>query len=166
MDRRSTGFWGTAAASAVAAALMVLAVFGARPTDAGLPQKKHAALTKDVTVDGRLIKEGDSWVIAVKAANSGSMEQRCQLGTNLTSVRNSMMSRVPAMPKTVWQSSLAMTVPAGGQADQKLAVPDEFAKRIAAAQKKPAKQEEMFEARESFGVRIQASCEKVTDQVS
>ncbi|HEY3450204.1 MAG TPA: hypothetical protein VGK67_27870 [Myxococcales bacterium] len=163
---QSSGFWGTAAASAVAGALMVLVVFGARPTNAGLPQKKHAALAKDVTVDGMLTKEGDGWVIAIKAANSGSTEQRCELGTHLTSVRNSMMSRVPAMPKVVWQSTLAVTVPAGGQADQKLQVPDELAKRIAAAQVKP-KKEEMFEARESFGVRIQASCEKrPADEVS
>ena len=163
---QSSGFWGTVAASAVIGALTVLVVFGARPTNAGLPQKKHAALAKDVTVDGTLTKDGDAWVIAIKAANAGSTEQRCELGTNLTSVRSNPLARVEPMPKVVWQSTLAMTVPAGGQADQKLQVPEELAKRITAGKAEPKKQAEMFEARESFGVRIQASCQKTSDQVS
>lgn len=161
MERsQSSGFWSTVAASAVVAALAVLVVFGARPTNAGLPQKKHAALAKDVTVDGVLTRVGDGWTIQVKAANAGKEEQRCELGTSLTSVRNSMMSRVPAMPKVIWQSMLAVTVPAGGQADDKLQVPEEFAKRIDAAKAKFKKAEDEFMAVESFGVRIQAKCEK------
>lgn len=173
--RRSPGFFGTAALSAVLSALMVVVIFGAGTTNAGLQQKKHAALAKEVTVDGTLAKESDGWVIKVKAANSGRTAQACNLGTALTSMRNSMMSRVPPTPRVVWKSTVAVNVPAGGEADQKVAVPADVAKRIDAATakalaKKPAKDGELdvdFEGTEHFNVRIQVRCDAQTDgQVS
>ena len=166
MKRRSSGFLGTAIASAALSALMVLVLFGAGPTNAGHSGlKKHAAIEKSVTVDGSLEKDGDAWVIKLTAVNAAIKEQECSISASLMSIEGSMMSRVGPMPREIWKTTVAVKVPASGEAKSQVAVPEEFAKRL--AKKKASPKADPFESSPRFNVRFKAQCEAASgDHIS
>ena len=122
---RSHGFFGTTAGAAAISACLVLVLFGSRPTNAGSgARQKHAAVSRDVAIDGQLAQEGEGWVIKLKAVNSGAKAQQCNVAAALTSVRSNMMSRAMPTPKTLWKSTVVVNVPASGASDeQTLQVP-------------------------------------------
>ena len=167
---RSHGFFGTTAGAAAISACLVLVLFGSRPTNAGSgARQKHAAVSRDVAIDGQLAQEGEGWVIKLKAVNSGAKAQQCNVAAALTSVRSNMMSRAMPTPKTLWKSTVVVNVPASGASDeQTLQVPAEFAKRLAAKGKAAkAQNAEEFQDRENINVRFQADCSAdTTDKVS
>jgi len=165
MKRRSSGFLGTAIASAALSALMVLVLFGAGPTNAGHSGlKKHAAIEKSVTVDGSLEKDGDAWVIKLTAVNADAKEQECNVAASLMSTVGSPMARVAPMPREIWKTLVALKVPASGEASGQVAVPEEFAKKLS---KKKNPKADTFESTERFNVRFKAQCEAAaTDHIS
>jgi hypothetical protein len=166
MNRR-TGFAGTLIASALLSAGLVLVVFGAQASDADGTPKKHAAKTRDVTFDGKLSLEDGIWVVKLRGANASARAQDCTVDATVTTVRNSMMARVAPVPTKAWESTVAMRVPASGEASQSLKLPENLAQRVAA---KPAKSkapdENMFQTRETFGVRVKAQCEEKIEVAS
>lgn len=166
--QRARPWYGTVATSLGPAALGACTAFlllVASPIDAGAgaPQK-HAALSREVAVDGALIREGSTWFINLRASNSGAREQRCQVTASLTHMRASPMARTFSVPQIVWSSAVAMRLPPHGDADRKLQLPADVAGRIRVSEGNqnapPA------EIQETFGVRVKASCGEKNDLVS
>jgi hypothetical protein len=168
MNRRSSGFFGTALASAVLSASLVLVAFGAGTTNAdrtGL--RKHGASDSGVTVDGALAQDGQDWLIKLTATSSKGKAQDCKVAASLTSVTSSVMSRVIPAPQVVWQMDVAVKVPASGTTSSELKVPERFSKRLAPpAPKKDGDaldQKDLLKAHESFSVQLKATCEAADD---
>lgn len=157
MKRRSSAFLATAIASAASSALVVLVLFGARPTDAGRAGlQKHGAIENQVTVDGSLAKEGKAWLIKLTAVNANAREQECNVSASLMSIVGSAMARVSPRPREIWNTTVAVKVPASGEAKSQVAVPDEFAKKLS---KNTNAKESPFDSSERFNVRFKARCE-------
>jgi hypothetical protein len=162
---------GTPLASAVFSACVVFLLFGARLTDAGpAVPRAHGAVAADVSVDGRLVKEGGGWAIQFRALNASARSERCTVAASLTRTVDRPMSRVIRTPEEIWTSSVALTVPASGESVEKLQIPADIAKQIEDPQagiQKAAKAETGEPAVTAwFGVRFSTECAQAPDRVS
>jgi hypothetical protein len=166
--RHSFRSFGTLLTSAAFSACVVFLLFGARLTDAGPSvQRAHGAVAANVSVDGRLVREGDGWAIHFRAVNAGARAELCKVAASVTKTVDSPMSRVGRMSRGLWTSTVALTVPASGESVEKLQIPADIAKQIKEPPAgPPAKANNMMGRTEWFGVGFSTECAQAPDRVS
>jgi hypothetical protein len=129
---RLTRLFAPLTAGALSAALAFTLVRPAS-TDAGPGQRPPPdAVSGDVSLEGALVREGQAWSVRIRAVNGGDIARRCQVTAAVTELLDSPMSRVIRLPRTVWETGLAVAVPARGEAAQRVSVPARVARRLAA----------------------------------
>jgi hypothetical protein len=153
---RGFGFLGTLLASAALSGAITYMLFSPRTGVArAYEPRRHGAISQDVSVDASLVKVEHGWSIQLRATNTTAAKRQCSITATLTRTRSSPMSRVPAMPRTVWTSEVALSVPAHGDTPQRLAIPAAIAKNIPDLEPEPSPKG----ISDHFGVQVQATCD-------
>jgi len=162
---RSPGFVATTLTTALLSAGLVFIAFGSGTSDAELRARRHAAVSEKVAIDGELVHEGEGWLVKVKVQSADAAAQDCTIQAAVTRTRGSPMSRVMLPPKVLWESTMAVRVPAKGRSDKDLAVPADVAKDLAVTPK-PSTRVDAFGEVQTLGLRFDAKCQPQAEKVT